>query len=101
MIGVISYHEDLICFVFILASLHLYLRGRSSLAMAAFALALFSKEMAVTLPAVLVLYHLTLDPREGGPRAALRRRAGELAGFFAVSGLFVLGRFTLFSRSAS
>ncbi|HBA61871.1 MAG TPA: hypothetical protein DCZ92_13875 [Elusimicrobia bacterium] len=117
MIGVISYHEDLICFVFMLVSAHLYLRNRLALSLAAFGLALFSKEMAVTLPVILLLYHLLLAPAEESRGAdlpaarnenlfaSIARRAGispqwgAVASFFGIAGLFALGRFTLFKPS--
>ncbi|MBI5209054.1 MAG: right-handed parallel beta-helix repeat-containing protein [Elusimicrobia bacterium] len=97
-ISVISYHEDIICCVFMLASFHLHLSRRPLLALAAFVLALLSKEMAVTLPAVLVLHHLLFEPRgaRDGALSRLKPHGKTLAAFAALAGLFVLGRFTLF-----
>jgi len=98
MISVISYHEDLICMVFMLGAFLAYLRGRLKTGVALFLAALFCKEMAVTLPAVLLLYEWLLAPRAAGEGLCdrLKARGPALAAFWAAAALFVLGRFSFF-----
>jgi hypothetical protein len=57
------YVFDLICGTFVLAALLAYVRGRVILSLAFFWLALKSKEIAITLPLVLVAYELWLGGR--------------------------------------
>lgn len=53
----ISFREDLLALVFYLSSLILYIRSRKPvLSLIFFALALFSKEIALTLPGIIILY---------------------------------------------
>lgn len=78
---------DLVCFFFYFAALGLYLRGeRKSWYLIAFVLALNSKEIAVTLPAVLTVWELGRGGRWDWPRAR-PLLAGHL-----LAGAFVLGR---------
>lgn len=78
---------DLVCFFFYFAALGLYLRGEhKSRYLIPFVLALNSKEIAVTLPAVLTAWELG----RGGPWDWARARP-LLAGHL-LAGAFVLGR---------
>lgn len=73
------YIFDLLCGAFCLASLVLWTRGRWVLSFLAFWLAYQSKELAVTLPAVLICYELWFGTR----------RWWQLAPFVAASAVFV------------
>lgn len=55
-VGVISFREDLLAFFFYLSSLILYIKRHRCLSLILFFFALLSKEMAVTLPLILILY---------------------------------------------
>ncbi|MFA5156565.1 MAG: tetratricopeptide repeat protein [Candidatus Omnitrophota bacterium] len=66
-VGIISFREDLLAFLFYLSSLLFYIKAATALSrkgrillygfsLSSFLFALFSKEMAVTLPFLLVLY---------------------------------------------
>ncbi len=61
--------------------------------LALFTAALFSKEMAVSLPLLLVLYDIHFAPRE-----SVKRRALKLAPYFLLSALFVAVRFLVINR---
>jgi Tfp pilus assembly protein PilF len=72
---VISFRKDLLAFLFFISSLIIYIRlddyrGKKKpiaycLSIILFCLALFSKEMAVTLPAVLMLYDYFFNKKRG------------------------------------
>ena len=89
----IGYREDTIVCFFALASLLLTLRGGRGprlAALAAYGLALFAKENAAVLPALLVLTRLTVA--RDGP-VDWRALARELAGYVAITGAYLVIRF--------
>ena len=100
-VNIITFRSDLLCLVFMLASLLLYrdaLRRagwprRAGLAgsLAAFVLALLSKEMAVVLPLLLLLSHFYF-PVPGNIRAGGRKLVLVLAGFLALVPLYLVFR---------
>ncbi|MDD5628110.1 MAG: hypothetical protein PHU21_03530 [Elusimicrobia bacterium] len=87
-VNIIGFRSDLLALAFMLISLLLYLEGRRragwrqgaafAASLAAFALALLSKEMAVTLPILAVLAE-ALFPVAPHPDAERRGRAGRVA----------------------
>ena len=100
-VNIITFRSDLLCLVFMLASLLLYRDslGRSGWprraalagALAAFVLALLSKEMAVVLPLLLLLSHLYF-PVPGKARAGGRKLVLVLAGFLVLVPLYLAFR---------
>jgi hypothetical protein len=97
----IGFREDLIVCFFALASLLLTLRGGRGprlAALAAYALALFAKENAIVLPALLVLTRLTVA--RNGP-VDWRALARELAGYLAVTAGFLVVRFGVMASPRS
>jgi len=109
-INVISYHEDLLCMLFYLASFHFYLNhlncqkrlaraGHLVLASFTFLLALYSKEMAVTLPLVLALYHLLLDPARKGKPHLLRLLKSSWLVFAGMAAMFTFVQLALLKPS--
>lgn len=90
----ISFREELLAFFFFLLSLILFIKmnsyaGRSkkviySISLASFSLALFSKEMAITLPIILVLYDYYFV-YEKGWGSFLRRFKSYYVGYIMVS----------------
>jgi hypothetical protein len=103
-VNIITFRSDLLCLAFMLASLLLYrdaLRRRGwprgaglAAALAAFAIALLSKEMAVVLPLLILLSHVYFPaPRKGRVRQRERRRLGlVLAGFLVLVPLYLAFR---------
>ena len=107
----ITFNEDLLAGVFFIASLLLYIQTRVGsaavasrnywLALILYFLGLLSKEMAITLPAVIVLYDLVLrDRRPDGitlkrTRAIVKQRIAFYAGFAAVSLVYLGIRFLI------
>jgi hypothetical protein len=90
-----GFREDLIVCFFALASLLLTLRGGRGprlAALAAYALALFAKENAIVIPALVLLTRLTVA-RHGplDPRALIK----EMAGYGAVTAGYLAVRFGL------
>ena len=71
-VAVVSFREDLLAFLFFITSLIFYIKINAScgrkktifyvLSLASFLLALFSKEMAFTLPLILILYDFYFSP---------------------------------------
>ena len=110
----ITFNEDLLAAVFFIASLLLYIKTRSDsaaatsrnywLALVLYFLGLLSKEMAITLPAIVVLYDLLLGDRQAGgitlkrARAIVKQRIGFYAGFAAVSLIYLGIRFLIIIR---
>lgn len=103
-VNIIAFRADLMALAFMVLALCLYLHGRArsgwearlSLAgaLACFAAAALSKEMAVTLPGLLLLAD-ALHPRlpdEPAPRARRRPRWAFYGLFFLVLGLFAVFR---------
>ena len=108
-VNCIAWNDDLLTTLFFLLALIFYIRTRSdslvsgirgySLSFLFFALGLLSKEMAITLPAVVLLYDLLM--READREAAgfeglwntVRSRISVYAGYAAISLLFLYVRF--------
>lgn len=77
-VNAISYREDLLAFLFYIAALNIYIQARSNYLslqsrfpyiafLVTYLLALFSKEMALTLPLVLIIYEwMFLYSKKGG-----------------------------------
>jgi len=95
-VNVISFREDLLVFLFFMSSLLFYIRLDnytnpkktfvyiSSLIL--FLLSLFSKEMAISLPIIIILY----DYYYGKAAPILNRFKSRYAGYFIVSTLYLL-----------
>jgi Flp pilus assembly protein TadD len=97
-VNVISFREDLLAFLFFMSSFILYIKcngytGKKQLytyilSLVSFSLALFSKEMSVTLPFVLVMYdHFFGFHREG--KNFLARRASRYAGYIIILAFYL------------
>lgn len=105
----ISFREDLLVFLFCISSFILFiksegLRGirRSGFYIASlilFFLALFSKEMAITLPFLLVLYdyYFVAPPRQERPWARFKSR---YAGYIIIALFYLWVRFFLIANNA-
>lgn len=95
-VNAISFREDLLCFLFFVSSLLLYIRSDdynnpkkafvyiSSLIL--FLLSLFSKEMAISLPIVIILY----DYYYGKPAPIINRFKYRYLGYFIASVIYLL-----------
>ncbi|MGD9289981.1 MAG: tetratricopeptide repeat protein, partial [Desulfobacterales bacterium] len=109
-VAVISYNEDLLTAFFFLLAFWFYLKLGSDgfksntkyygLSLICFLLGLLSKEMAITLPVILVLYDVSLRNETGKPSFSLQKviktfkdRGLFYGGFLAVSLLYLLIRF--------
>jgi hypothetical protein len=89
----IGYREDAVAAVFVLASMLLALRGgrrNRLLALVAYGLAVFAKESAIVMPALLVIARVTVA--RGGP-VVWRALAAELAAFGLVTAGYLAVRF--------
>lgn len=93
---------DLFCTVFYLASLSLYFRFRKTgqfgyfaLSLIAFFLSLISKEMAVTLPAVIAMAEILLPDSLGWCKLSIKRRAAYFASYMALLAGFAVLRTAL------
>jgi protein O-mannosyl-transferase len=97
-----SNREELLCGLFYFLSLWLYVRGgRAAFAgsVAAFFFAIFSKEMAASLPLVLFAYdYYKAAPGENSLRV-IRRRLFSYAPYFAVIAAFLVLRYTIFRNT--
>jgi len=84
-VNCISFREDLLCALLYLLALLLYVRGRwYGLSLVCFGLALLSKEMAVTLPAMIVICDLLVGSSWGEGRAGWRKRLTRYTGYIVV-----------------
>jgi len=106
-VGIISFREDLLVFLFYLSSLILYIKAQAAscrrknaalygLSFFSFILALFSKEMAVTLPLILILYDYYFTPGWSVKNALTgfrRKYAGYFIAllFYAVIAFWAIG----------
>ena len=105
-VNVIAFREDLLAFLFYLFSFLLYLKSNSGgqgrnlwlylLSLASFFLALFSKETAVTLPLVIILYDCYFS---GGGREILVRFKQRYLGYFGVLFFYIWVRFFLITNT--
>ena len=107
----IDWNDDLLTTLFFLLALIFYIRTKSenlvagirgySLSLLFFALGLLSKEMAITLPAIILLYDLVLRDADRdaanfkGLQNIVRNRIPVYAGYMAVSLLYLWVRFFL------
>jgi len=105
----IDWNDDLLTTLFFLLALIFYIRTKSenlaagvrgySLSLAFYALGLLSKEMAITLPAIILLYDLVLRDADRdaanfkGLQNIVRNRIPVYAGYMAVSLLYICVRF--------
>lgn len=107
-VNAISFREDLLVFLFYMASLCLYLILRSgstinhkplnytilySLSYIAYSLALFSKEMAVTLPLIVYCYEWVYKDGKNGLRLLFNRHN---TGYIAIMLIYLFLRFYYF-----
>ncbi len=107
-VTVVSFREDLLAFLFVMSSMILFIKLESSTKSAVmprygaslifYALALFSKEMAITLPIVLVIYDYYFHC-EGSLKKISSRIFSRYLGFAVVSIFYLWIRFEVF-RSA-
>lgn len=92
-VNCVSYREDLLCAFWYLLAMLLYVKGRGyGLSLMCFGLALLSKEMAVTLPAMVILCDLFLRPAQDG-RGGLGKMLGRYAGYAAVLAAYAVVAF--------
>jgi protein O-mannosyl-transferase len=113
-VNCISYNEDLLAAVFFLLALLFYLKSNPTnlktglknvaLSLLFFLLALFAKEMAITLPAIVVLYDLTFRETARPPLRwasglnTLKARGNWYMGYLAVSLFYLSIRFHFISK---
>jgi tetratricopeptide (TPR) repeat protein len=111
-VNCISFNDDLLTTLFFLLALLVYIRikaeqvkfniGAYCLSLLWYLFGLLSKEMAITLPAIIVLYDLILRDPERNPLRfrhllnILKNRASFYAGYAAVSLFYLFLRFYLF-----
>lgn len=104
----VAFREDLLAFFFYISSFILYLKldgcrpGRKhylyAFSLAAFFLALFSKEMAVTLPVIIILYDYYFTPAERRKEIPGRFKSRYL-GYIAILSFYLWVRFFLMANS--
>jgi protein O-mannosyl-transferase len=111
-VNCISFNDDLLTTLFFLLAFLVYIRikakrvkfniGAYGLSLLLYFFGLLSKEMAITLPAIIVLYDLILrDPERNPPGfkqllSIVQKRAAFYAGYAAVSLFYLFLRFYLF-----
>jgi tetratricopeptide (TPR) repeat protein len=112
-VNCISYNEDLLAGFFFLMALIFYIRLEADkitsnirnyfLTLLFYFLGLLSKEMAITLPAIILLYDLVLRNADGHPLSlnhllsTLKKRKYFYSGYIAVSLFYLLIRFIIFT----
>ena len=109
-VNVISYNEDLLAALFFLLAFWLYLKARDNdlkssrinygLSLFFFLLGLLSKEMAITLPVIIILYDVSLGDESGRRSLSLQSiiktitdRGLVYGGYLAVSLFYLVIRF--------
>jgi len=112
----ISFREDLISFFFFFLAFYLYVKSQTPVNLSrnhlltisrasaicyltsviCYLFALFSKEMAVTLPLVLLLYGLCFGSLGKQFKKNLSDSLVRSLPYFLIAGLYLLGRFTIF-----
>jgi tetratricopeptide (TPR) repeat protein len=111
-VNCVSFNEDLLTTLFFLLSLSLYIKSKAAdktlgiplciLSLLAFLLALLSKEMAITLPGMIVLYDLTFTDAENEKILSMRsvkilkNGIPYYSGFMAISLFYLYLRFHIF-----
>ena len=101
-VNAVSFREDLLSFLFFIFSLILYIKldkysGRRKaliyvLSLLSFLIALFSKEMAVTLPFIIILYDWFFASNDGTKDFFMRLKSRYL-GFFSILLFYIWIRF--------
>ncbi len=109
-VTVVSFREDLLAFLFVMSSMILFVKLESSTKSARiplygaslifYALALFSKEMAITLPVVLVVYDCYFCC-EGNLGKVSSRIWSRYLGFWVISLFYLWVRFEVFKPAES
>jgi len=89
----ISGRSSVLFLFFYLASLVFYVRRYYALSLALFGLSLFSKEMAVSLPLVIIAYDIHFFNKE-----AFRKKILRYAPYFALAAFYVLVRSAVLQR---
>ncbi|MDR4507545.1 MAG: tetratricopeptide repeat protein [Candidatus Brocadiaceae bacterium] len=105
----ISYREDLLAALFSLTAFLLFLHCEStassertyrlyySTSLFSYFLALFSKEMAITLPVLLIIFHLCYTKPSGNFfRSLIRKVKGPYIGYLCITGFYLYIQFILF-----
>lgn len=104
----ISYREDLLATLFFLIAFILFLKSDDSSShkgkfplyytgsLVSYLLSLFSKEMAVTFPVLLVLFHIFYSSADNTLRAIIKRAKGIYIGYFLITGFYLFTQFALF-----
>jgi len=110
-VGVVSFRDDLLVFLFYLSSLLFYIRFDNArpgqmkrqifyaLSLVCFALALFSKEMALSLPGILLLYDYLI--KKAGSRRIIVYIKARYLGYLAILLSYLWVRFILITNPAS
>ncbi|MCX5679304.1 MAG: tetratricopeptide repeat protein [Candidatus Omnitrophica bacterium] len=89
----ISGRSSVLFLFFYLSALLLYIRGKILPSLVLFAVSLFSKEMAVTLPILLVAYDIHFPKKE-----PLRRKIYKYIPYFTIVAVFILMRAFVLKR---
>ncbi|MDD5246280.1 MAG: hypothetical protein PHS09_02675 [Candidatus Omnitrophica bacterium] len=109
-VGVVSFRDDLLLFLFYLSSLLFYIRFDDArpgqikrqifyaLSLGCFALALFSKEMALSLPGILLLYDCLV--KKTGLRRIIVYIKARYLGYLAIFLSYIWVRFILLANPA-
>ena len=109
----VSYREDLLAAFFFLIAFIVFLKiDKESLprgkflpyyagSLFSYLLSLFSKETAVTLPILLVVFNAFYSPSVNPLQAVMKRAKGVYTGYFIVTGFYLVIRFALFRHPRS
>ena len=112
-VNIVGYREDLLSAAFLLVSLIYFIKsdtilyGKSeqrrfilfyAISLVAYLCALFSKEMAITLPAILVLFVVFSDQKIW--MGILKRLKGMYIGYIVITLFYLIIRFVVFSNPA-
>ena len=107
-VNCISYREDLLAALFFLVAFHVFLKiNETSLSRCRFflyygwslfsyLLSLFSKEMAVTFPILLILFDIFYSPLGNLRQTLLKRLKGVYIGYFSLTGFYLFIQFVVF-----
>lgn len=109
-----GYRDDLMAATFVLVSFIFFIKSDSlfyreknqatrgtfyyTISLASYLCALFSKEMAITLPVLLMVFMVFSHPKPWG--AFTNKRMGMYAGYLAISLFYLIIRFMVFSNPA-
>jgi len=104
----ISYREDLLTALFFLIAFILYLKINKTFfnkskfllyylgSLFSYLLALFSKEMAITFPILLILFDIFYLPSGKPLQALIKKLKGIYIGYFSVTGFYLFIQFVVF-----